>query len=209
MGISERKERGKEDLKKRILNAARELFIQKGFEETSIRNIAEKIEYSPTTIYLYYKDKDAIFHALHSEGFVIFNSKMSVLQYVSDPLERLKAMGKIYIDFALENSDLYDLMFTLSAPMDCLNDNPEHDWNEGIAAFNNLKSTIEASIQMGYLPATDPEIMTFFIWSSLHGMCSLQIHNRCAKVLSDENRDTIVLKGYTLMVNFFDNLRVK
>ena len=61
MTITTRKERQKEELKGKILQAAKELFMEKGFEDTSIRNIAEKIEYSPTTIYLYFKDKDDIF----------------------------------------------------------------------------------------------------------------------------------------------------
>ena len=51
-----------------ILDAARSIFLEKGFEQASIRNIAEKIEYSPGTIYLYFRDKDEIFHALHEEG---------------------------------------------------------------------------------------------------------------------------------------------
>ncbi len=105
MGITDRKDREKEDLHKSILKAAREVFLEKGYHQTSIRNIAEKIEYSPTTIYLYFKDKDAIFYALHTEGFVMLNSKMSVLFSVAEPLERLKAMGRIYLEFALQNPD--------------------------------------------------------------------------------------------------------
>jgi AcrR family transcriptional regulator len=67
MTIANRKERQKEELRGKILEAAKALFIERGFEETSIRNIAEKIEYSPTTIYLYFKDKDDIFYSLHQE----------------------------------------------------------------------------------------------------------------------------------------------
>ena len=55
MGINERKERDRQDLRKSIMDAAREVFLEKGFEQTSIRAIAQKIEYSPTTIYLYFK----------------------------------------------------------------------------------------------------------------------------------------------------------
>lgn len=209
MGISERKEREKEDLKKRILDAARELFISYGYDATSIRNIAEKIEYSPTTIYLYYKDKDAIFHAVHSEAFALFNSKMSILQYIQDPFDRLKAMGKIYIDFAMENGELYDLMFIKSAPMNCIEEEHEHNWDEGKAAFGQLHQTVQQCIDMGYLPPVDAEITSFFIWSTMHGMCSLHIRNRCTKVISEEKRESIVLNGYNAMVSILDNLKVK
>ena len=60
MGVADRKEREKTEMQKRILDAARVLFLEKGFEKTSIRNIADLIEYSPGTIYLYFKDKNEI-----------------------------------------------------------------------------------------------------------------------------------------------------
>ena len=70
MGIVERKEREKEDMRRLILNAARKLFLEQGYEKTSIRNIADAIEYSPATIYLYYKDKNELLFALHEEAFL-------------------------------------------------------------------------------------------------------------------------------------------
>ena len=57
MGIKERRERQKEHLREEILEAARELFLKEGVENVSMRAIAKRIEYSPTTIYLYFKDK--------------------------------------------------------------------------------------------------------------------------------------------------------
>ena len=71
----------------------------------------------PGTIYLYYKEKDDIFHALHQEGFRKLIAMMEPLQFVADPFERLKAMGLIYMDFAKNNKDFYDLMFIMQAPM--------------------------------------------------------------------------------------------
>ncbi|MEI6899671.1 MAG: helix-turn-helix domain-containing protein, partial [Bacteroidota bacterium] len=91
MGITERKTKERQELKDLILSAAKSLFIEKGIDETSIRNIAERIEYSPATIYLYFKDKDEILHELHSQGFQELGSRMSVLMAVGDPFERLKA----------------------------------------------------------------------------------------------------------------------
>ena len=95
MTIATRKERQKEELRTKILEVAKALFIERGFEETSIRNIAERIEYSPTTIYLHFKDKDDIFYALHQEGFILLNQYFRVLQNVEDPFERLKAITRL------------------------------------------------------------------------------------------------------------------
>ena len=115
MGIEERKQREKEHMRRLILDAAKEIFLEKGYYQTSLRNIADKIEYSAGTIYLYFKEKDEIFLELHNEAFGQLLQQMAPLQAVRDPYERLIAMGRIYMHFALNNKDLYDLMFIMSA----------------------------------------------------------------------------------------------
>ena len=69
MGIKERKEQEKSEMRELILKTAMNLFLDKGFENITIRHIAEKIEYSPATIYLYFKNKDEILYTLRREGF--------------------------------------------------------------------------------------------------------------------------------------------
>lgn len=205
MSIANRKQKEKEDLSKKILDAAMELFTQQGFEQTSIRNIAKKIEYSPTTIYLYYKDKDAIFHALHQQGFELLNSQMQVLMHVEEPFERLKAMGRIYISFALENAALYELMFIQSAPIDYVESTEENIWQEGTTSFAALKLTLADCMKSGLLPAQDIESTAFVIWSALHGMVSLHIKNRC-KTIFPENRNIIVESGYNSLILLIESL---
>ena len=69
MGILERKERDRVEMRERIIDVAIEMFVKEGYEKTSIRNIAEKIEYSPATIYLYYKDKDELLYDVQAQAF--------------------------------------------------------------------------------------------------------------------------------------------
>src|SRR5204863_2023254 len=69
MGIKERQERDREAVRRAILDAARELFVTEGYQNVSIRKIAERIEYSPAAIYGYFASKDDIFFALAEEGF--------------------------------------------------------------------------------------------------------------------------------------------
>src|SRR4051795_5226418 len=69
MGIKERQERDREAVRRAILDAARDLFVTEGFQNVSIRKIAERIEYSPAAIYGYFPSKDDIFFALAEEGF--------------------------------------------------------------------------------------------------------------------------------------------
>lgn len=176
MGIKERKERHREDLKTRILEAAKKLFVTEGYEATSIRKIAAEIEFSPTTIYLYYKDKTDIAYALHQEGFGLLRERFSTLAYVDDPFERLKAMGKGYIQFAIDHPDFYELMFILKEPMQYLEaHHPDDEWEEGERVFDALIETVEGCKARGYFHDIQAEEMAMLSWSVVHGLCSLHI----------------------------------
>jgi len=204
MTITSRKERQKEELKGKILEAAKELFMLKGFEDTSIRNIAEKIEYSPTTIYLYFKDKDDIFHSLHSEGFTLLNQYFRPLGHLEDPFERLKAISKAYIDFALENGEFYDLMFIIRSPMKSLSKD-DSNWDEGNRAFDFLLNTINQCIGKGYFEGMNPEILAFTVWSMVHGIVSLEIRNRCS-VISEPNQIDLAKKAGNLVIEILERM---
>lgn len=205
MAIADRKEREKEELRTMILSAAKTLFLEKGVEKTSIRNIADKIEYSPGIIYHYFRDKNEIFHALHQGGFIQLMQKMQVLSSVRHPMERLKAMGSIYVNFALENPDMYDLMFIKEAPMDHVFDNEHDHWKEGGGTFDHLRSTIKECMEMGFFKSHDLEPLSYMIWSMVHGLVSLSIRKRC-EVVAPERRNSIVLDGLEEFYKVLDKL---
>jgi AcrR family transcriptional regulator len=64
MGIQERKEREKERRRQQILVAAKNIFYKKGFNKTTMEDIASAAELSPGTLYLYFKNKDELFASL-------------------------------------------------------------------------------------------------------------------------------------------------
>src|SRR5690606_9412729 len=204
MTIATRKERQKEELRAKILTSARELFIERGYEETSIRNIAERIEYSPTTIYLYFKDKDDIFYALHQEGFALLNQYFKPLAFVEDPYQRLKAVMRAYIRFALENREFYDLMFINRAPMNALEDDCE-EWDEGKQSFQALVNTVSQCVEKGYFKGMEIESLSFTLWAMVHGVCSLQIRERC-KVLTEEVQQGLSDRAAAILTEMFDRM---
>jgi AcrR family transcriptional regulator len=177
MTIAARKQREKEEMRILILDAARKIFLEKGYFQASLRNIAEEIDYSPGTIYLYFKDKDEIFHALHEEGFRRMLEKMQPLEHVADPFERLKAMGLVYLDFARNNKDFYDLMFIIQAP---IKHEPEkEEWPMGERTLDYLKNVIKQCKEKGHFKGQDIDYLSFTIWSTMHGMCALYCRDRC------------------------------
>ena len=203
MGISERKAKEREELKSLILQAAKKLFVEKGIEKTTIRNIANEIDYSVGTVYVYYKDKNDILHALHTQGFKQLGGEMKVLFNVADPMERLRALGRVYLHFAIENPDMYDLMFSMKAPMDFLESVHKEDWNEGKGTFDILLTTVNQCMEKGHFNGHQLEPLSFAIWSMVHGMASLHISQRIKGVkLSDP--DTMLMKGYEEFVLILD-----
>ncbi len=211
MGVSERKAKHKVDLKKDILSAAQELFMTKGYEATSIRNIAEMIEYSPATIYLYYKDKNEIIHALHQEGFKLLVSYFQVLNTVSDPFERLKAMGRAYIQFAIQNQSIYQLLFVMKEPMEHVESCVNQEWDEGERAFDILMHTVTECQAKGYFKGLDKEPLSFVIWSTMHGLCTLRISGHLSLVVAKKqiegDLDTLMTTTYETFILMLERLK--
>lgn len=205
MGLVERKIREKEELKDNILKAAKKLFLERGIEKTSIRNIADEIEYSPGIIYHYFKDKNEIFHELHTEGFQELRKRMSILSAIVDPMSRLRAMGKIYIEFGLENEDMYDLMFIIEAPIDHLETKDDVCWTEGDSSFNLLRVTVKECMQKGHFQGHRLEALSFMIWATVHGMVSLKIRKR-VNILEVSEVENIVENSYQSFLMVLDKL---
>lgn len=212
MAISDRKRREKEDLKKRILEAAKYLFTEKGFEATSMRNIAEQVEFSPTTLYLYYKDKNDIVFALHQEGFKLLAEQFKDVMTVSNPYDRMKAMARIYVNFAHENADFYELMFVSQGPIIHVQKHNQDDWEEGSRTYNVLHDCVVDCQKIGYFQGQKPHSLSLIIWSTLHGMCTLHMHMRldCVKFEDDEVADTEKSRPdyiYETFLDFIERLK--
>lgn len=202
MGVNERKERERSELRGRILEAATHVFVHEGYEKTSIRSIADKIEYSPGTIYNYFKDKNDILFAIHEEAFNKFLEILSSAAEEQHPVERLKKMGDLYLKFVFENQELYDLMFIDYAPMESIKKASE-SWDCGMQNYAMLKSTVTDCIEQGHFESSnDIELTTFMIWSQMHGMASLVIRNRL-QMFEKEQISTLLYATITNMVAMY------
>ncbi|MVT11282.1 TetR/AcrR family transcriptional regulator [Chitinophaga tropicalis] len=174
MGITDRKEREKQEMRKLIIDAAMEMFIEVGYDKTSIRSIADKIEYSPATIYLYYKDKDELLYEVQGEAFDRLHKHFLKEVTAADPLERLEQLLAAYMTFGLKHPDLYDLMFILRSPMKAVEE--EEAWPNCDKEYNFLIDIVKGCIDK--LRFTDPMIAATTIWSLGHGIISLYIRGR-------------------------------
>jgi AcrR family transcriptional regulator len=179
MGVKERREREKTALREEILDAARDLFVKDGYESLSMRRIAEKIEYSPTTIYLYFRDKDDLIRQVCQETFSML---IQILQSLhldqNNPLEGLRKAGYAYIHFGLEHPDHYRAAFMTRNGFDDPAKRPSQEEMEngaGMQCFNALRMSVAECIRQGYFRPVNVEATSQAIWGNLHGITSLLI----------------------------------
>ena len=201
MGINERKEREREGVKDLILSAAREIFLAEGYENTSIRKIATKIEYSPGIIYNHFKDKNDLLLALHDKA---FECKIEALflsvQNMPDPLERLKATGRGYIQYGIDNPQDYELMFILSCTMEALAVKEEF-WQDGAMAINMLKQNIVECMDAGYFRKDiNPDEISLILWSQVHGLVSLHNKERL-NIYAMEDQKAFMFRSYDVFLS--------
>jgi AcrR family transcriptional regulator len=183
LGIKERKARQKTEMRDLILDAALKLFSDKGYDNVSMRKIADEIEYSVGTIYLYFKDRDEIFFELHKMGFDDFYKRQLAVQDIKDPLQRLTEHGLAYIQFAIDQPMYYDLMFISRIPAKTITE--QHEWKSGDRTYEILRLNISQAKDAGYFNDVDIEVAAFSLWSFVHGISSLFVRDRMMMVPSE------------------------
>jgi AcrR family transcriptional regulator len=181
MGVTERRAREKEEMRGRILHAAAELFVEEGYESVSMRRIADKIEYSPSTIYLYFKDKSELCHQIVSDTFDLLSEALEKI--VSQPMtteERLRRCLRTYIEFGISHPQHY--IFSLNLPEPDIDprqgfteESMAEVMNSGMRAFEHLRQGLARSMDDGIIRRQPVDIAAQTTWAMLHGLTSLMI----------------------------------
>lgn len=115
MGVKQRREREKQEIRQSILSAAQKIAAEEGWQAVTTRKVAERIEYSQSTIYEYFENKDALLLALLRSGYEQLVTVMrAAFASTDDPDARLLAMGEAYWDFAFRSPELYQVMHGLA-----------------------------------------------------------------------------------------------
>ncbi len=177
MGLKERRVREKEVVRGKILDAARELFVAEGYEAVTMRKIAQAIEYSPTAIYLHFRDKEAVINAICDTDFLKLATRFRKIAEVADPIARLRAAGLAYADFALRHPNHYRLMFMTPHPPHSPEESVIEVGNRDQDAYAFVLWTAGEAIAQGLLrpELDDAELVAQIVWSAVHGWVSLRM----------------------------------
>jgi AcrR family transcriptional regulator len=180
MNAIQTRERHRDEMRRRILDAARASFIHEGYESFSLRRLAQQIEYSPAAIYKYFKNKNEIFECLAEESFeaLVHASTNAASSSAAssrvkpakeeDPVDTLKRGMRAYVDFGLENPDHYRFAFLLQPVETTRPPKPR-------AAYEGLRDRVQRCIDAGRFRRGHVELMAQSLWAAAHGVTSLLV----------------------------------
>lgn len=175
-------------LRRNILEAARHLLQKDGYRNLSMRKIARQLDCSQGTIYLYFKNKDAIFYALIDEGTnELYEIYRKTLAQTVEPVEQLEAICRAYIEFGLNNSGYYEAMFILTPMLEARI--PVEQYRRARRFLELTADTLLSCTQQQAITLADPFLEATILWSGLHGLVSLILTQRVDVRL---NQDTLI-----------------
>jgi AcrR family transcriptional regulator len=179
MTTKDRRARELQDTREKILDAARDMFAEDGFDSVTMRAIADRIEYTPTAIYHHFKNKNALLTELCQCDFEMLARHFNASVAASDPVERILAVGEAYLRFAEKHPSQYRFMFMTVVPMPEMDErylaerhgNPEKD------AYAFLREACRDAIAKGLIrpELEDPDELAQMLWGGVHGVISLRI----------------------------------
>lgn len=188
MGVKERRERYKENLRSEILHAASELFTNEGYASVSMRKIAERIEYSPATIYLHFKDKNDLLHQICEDTFAHLGSRLRQIEKkYGKTFEGLRRGLRAYVEFGLKHPKEYEVTFMLPLGNFLTEETNKFEDSMGAKAFEYLRAQVSACMENGELKKDSVEEVSQSIWAGIHGVTSLLIAH-CGFPFVERNR---------------------
>lgn len=197
MGVKERRDRERQELRHAILEAAREIAATEGWQAVTIRKVAEKIEYSPPTIYEYFPSKEAILGEEMREGFRLLLSDLKTARDArTNPGERLRAMGRAYWDFVWTHPELYQVISGLGGCGFCQDDtlselNQKSEGENVMVLFRDVLETVLPNVRN----VEDLTSKCTILWSLFHGFITLIMSGR---IPMDERDHALKLANQTV-----------
>jgi AcrR family transcriptional regulator len=157
-----------DDIKSRILAAARVLYLERGPEAVTMRAVAERVGVTATALYRHFADKDAILREVVGEGSRLLGSHLFRALEAPTPLERLRGAATAYLDFALAQPQAYRALFEPASDDET---SPVQAQRGAVRRF--LRDRVREAMDAGVLSPGDPDGAALTLWSVLHGMVSL------------------------------------
>jgi len=163
-----------DDTRQRLLDRGREHYLEVGAAGFSLREVARRAGVSAAAVYRHFDDKNALLAALCSEGFRTFHGYLMGALKEKTPRARLRAAGRAYLAFGLENAQHYRVIFM--SPADVLGEAARETLApETKSSFQFLVDRVRECQEDDVLRPGDPVALAATIWGLVHGLVSLRL----------------------------------
>lgn len=177
MSSEERRQREQQELKRRILETAREIARTEGWSSVTLRKIADRIDYTHAALYSYFANKEQLLLEVLREGFHLLATDLSrATTGAMTPQEAFRRSVFAYWTFAWRHPELYRVMYGL----DGIPFGVTETWAEGTQIGELATRVITKLLENQGRPIEQIEAKVFLIWSTLHGLISLAMIGRIA-----------------------------
>lgn len=167
------------ELKRAILDEARRTLVEKGYPALSTRKIASAVGCTATSIYLYFKSKDALVHALIEEGFEQLNERLEAAIEAGDSaLESLERGARAFVDYGLEHPAYYEIMFMLR---------PERMERFPADSYRRARRSLDAFAALASVSPEEGLRRGTIVMTAMHGLVALLIAQRIDASLDRES----------------------
>jgi AcrR family transcriptional regulator len=173
--MGRRNEHTREQQREMALAAAERLLVKHGLPGFSMRKVAQDIGYTVGNLYLLFANQDDLLCTINERtGDAMHAFLREASDGMTDPRERLRAMGSAYIDFAQRHPHRFRLMFEHELPAEML-PRPSID-----ARLKSLFDLVEHTLEP-LLPGVRPDALraaAAALWSAVHGVCLLAVSGK-------------------------------
>ena len=182
------------DTRERLLDEARDLYLQGGLAGFSLREVARRVGISAAAVYRHYDGKEALLHEVCGEGFRVFSSYLLKSLAAPTPKARLHAAAEQYLRFALEEPRHYRFIF-MGAAADLGQLSLELPPGQHEPTFQFLIDRVRECIQAKVLARGDAELIATQIWAHVHGLVSLRLAGHLKRLPSDAEFSKLYVKS--------------
>jgi AcrR family transcriptional regulator len=167
--VTKSREKYREELRRVILDAAREAFVHDGYETVSMRVLADRIGCSHPALYLHFRDKREIFDAIVEESFAQLEVALRAMKVSgNDPVRRARKAARAYVDFGLANPHAYEFAFVLRRPEGSPASEPH-------SSYGLLRALVKRCIDEKRFRAIDVDVASQALWTAVHGVTAMLI----------------------------------
>lgn len=141
-----------------------------------MRRVAKAVGITPMAIYRHYPCRAALLNSLADEGFEQLAARLTGKHFSGSIEERLKQMGEIYLDHALENPRLFELMFV--KPREGARRYPQDFTGGGSPTANLMAEAVREGMESGDFRKDDVWEIVFEMGALSHGLIMLYLGGR-------------------------------